>query len=154
MEYDGDVLRVSRAPLAATLHLVLVDLRASKDTVAILAGLQAAYPHPATAAERAAVRLFGEVNEDITRRAERAMAEGDCEALGTSVFLSYFMHRLVCCCGEWGRMERMHAWDGLKPFPTAAPTIQVGSSPLPFPLIGGSPPRLPHLLCSTMQACS
>jgi hypothetical protein len=40
MSYDGDALHVRRASLAAPLHLVLVDLRAAKDTVAILRGLQ------------------------------------------------------------------------------------------------------------------
>ena len=40
MAYDGDVLGVAGAPVAAPLHFVLVDLRAAKDTVAILAGLQ------------------------------------------------------------------------------------------------------------------
>lgn len=41
MTYDGDVLSVAGAAVAAPLHLVLVDLAASKDTVAILEGLQA-----------------------------------------------------------------------------------------------------------------
>lgn len=40
MTYDGDVLSVAPARLGAPLHLVLVDLRAGKDTVAILAALQ------------------------------------------------------------------------------------------------------------------
>lgn len=40
MTYDGDVLSVAPARLGAPLHLVLVDLRAGKDTVQILAGLQ------------------------------------------------------------------------------------------------------------------
>lgn len=41
MTYDGDVLSVSGAAVAAPLHLVLVDLAASKNTVVILEGLQA-----------------------------------------------------------------------------------------------------------------
>lgn len=41
MTYDGDVLAVEGAPVAAPLHLVLVDLAASKDTVVILEQLQA-----------------------------------------------------------------------------------------------------------------
>ena len=40
MSFDGDVLGVAGAPVAAPLHFVLVDLGAAKDTVAILAGLQ------------------------------------------------------------------------------------------------------------------
>lgn len=40
MTYDGDVLHVEGATVAAPLHLVLVDLAASKDTVIILEQLQ------------------------------------------------------------------------------------------------------------------
>lgn len=44
MVYDGDLLSVKPAALGgAGLHLVLVDLRAAKDTVAILQGLQVLY---------------------------------------------------------------------------------------------------------------
>jgi hypothetical protein len=40
MTYDGDVLGVQGAAVGAALHLVLVDLAASKDTVIILEQLQ------------------------------------------------------------------------------------------------------------------
>lgn len=40
MTYDSDLLHVEPAVLGAPLHLVLVDLRAAKDTVVILEGLQ------------------------------------------------------------------------------------------------------------------
>ncbi len=40
MTYDGDLLHVRRIPNRSPLHLVLVDLGAAKDTVAILHGLQ------------------------------------------------------------------------------------------------------------------
>ncbi len=40
MTYDGELLSVRPATLGGALHLVLVDLRASKNTVAILKGLQ------------------------------------------------------------------------------------------------------------------
>ena len=40
MTYDGDVLHISPLQLKAPLYLVLVDLRAAKDTVTILSALQ------------------------------------------------------------------------------------------------------------------
>lgn len=40
MTYDGDLLHVAPARLGGPLHLVLVDLRAGKDTVEILRALQ------------------------------------------------------------------------------------------------------------------
>ncbi len=40
MTYDGDVLHIAPLQLKVPLHLVLVDLCASKDTVVILGALQ------------------------------------------------------------------------------------------------------------------
>lgn len=82
MTYSGDVLKVRPLRLAKTLHLVLVDLKANKDTVRILDSLQAAYPHPNTEKEKALVHLFGSINEKITSKAEAALEEGHAEALG------------------------------------------------------------------------
>lgn len=82
MTYDGDVLSVAGAAVAAPLHLVLVDLAASKDTVVILEGLQSAFPHPTTPEQRACVELLGRINADITARALALMAAGDVEQLG------------------------------------------------------------------------
>lgn len=82
MTYDGDVLSVAGAAVAAPLHLVLVDLAASKDTVAILEGLQSAFPHPTTVEQRACVELLGPINADVTSRALAMMAAGEVEQLG------------------------------------------------------------------------
>ncbi|PRW33024.1 GHMP kinase [Chlorella sorokiniana] len=82
MTYDGDVLCCEPATLGAPLHYVLVDLAAGKDTVAILAALQAAYPVPATNEQRACVELLGRINADITQRAIDLMATGDAQQLG------------------------------------------------------------------------
>ncbi len=83
MEYSGDVLKVRPATLGATLHLVLVDLCASKDTVRILEGLQQAYPHPTTLEEHALVDLLGRVNESVTARTVAALERGDAMAVGS-----------------------------------------------------------------------
>ncbi|KAL4448932.1 hypothetical protein ABPG77_007649 [Micractinium sp. CCAP 211/92] len=82
MTYDGDVLSVTGAAVAAPLHLVLVDLAASKDTVVILEGLQSAFPHPCTPEQQACVELLGRINADITTRALGLMAAGNVEQLG------------------------------------------------------------------------
>jgi mevalonate kinase len=82
MDYEGDVLRVRPATLGAALHLVLVDLAAAKDTVAILAALQAAFPHPRTREEAALAELLGPINQRLTAAAVRALAAGDAAALG------------------------------------------------------------------------
>ena len=46
MTYDGDVVGVEGAAVGAPLHYLLVDLRASKDTVVILEQLQVGWGGP------------------------------------------------------------------------------------------------------------
>ncbi len=82
MTYSGDLLKVKPLRLAKTLHLVLVDLKAKKDTVRILDALQMAYPHPSNDKERGLVKLLGSINEKITSKAMAALEAGHGESLG------------------------------------------------------------------------
>ncbi|GIL85872.1 hypothetical protein Vretimale_8934 [Volvox reticuliferus] len=82
MTFDGDILTVDRLQLAVPLHLVLVDLKASKDTTTILKCLQQAYPHPASDLHEGLHRLLGPINHRITSEALQAMATGDVSQLG------------------------------------------------------------------------
>lgn len=61
---------------------LLMWRRAAKDTVRILAALQAAYPEAITPQQAALHELLGPINERITSRAISLLAEGDVEALG------------------------------------------------------------------------
>ncbi len=56
--------------------------RASKDTVAILAGLQAAYPHVEQPEHVALHELLGATNERVIGRAVELLQEGDAQHLG------------------------------------------------------------------------
>ena len=85
MTFSGDVLKVAPARLGGAVHLVLVDLKASKDTVHILSSLQQAYPHPKTPEELSLAALLGPLNEDITARAAAALESGDAQALGAAM---------------------------------------------------------------------
>ncbi|PNW82722.1 hypothetical protein CHLRE_06g291400v5 [Chlamydomonas reinhardtii] len=82
MNFDGDILSVDQVPLAAPMHLVLVDLKAAKDTTTILRNLQSAYPKPANALHEGLQRLLGPVNHRITAQALQHMQSGDLRALG------------------------------------------------------------------------
>lgn len=62
--------------------MVLVDLGAAKDTVRILAALQAAYPHPSSPADEALHDLLGPVSLETTGRALEALRAGDAPGLG------------------------------------------------------------------------
>uniref|UniRef100_A0A7R9VMY2 GHMP kinase C-terminal domain-containing protein n=1 Tax=Chlamydomonas euryale TaxID=1486919 RepID=A0A7R9VMY2_9CHLO len=82
MEFDADVLHVETVPLKGTLHLVLVDLNAAKDTTTILKALQSAYPRASNEAEQQLQHLLGSFNHDVCRRALQALKDGDCQELG------------------------------------------------------------------------
>ena len=82
MTYDGDLLHVEQIDVAADVHLVLVDLRAAKSTVAILGGLQRGYPHPESEVERGVHELLGPLDERMVAQTEAALAEGNMPRLG------------------------------------------------------------------------
>jgi mevalonate kinase len=82
MTFDRDILRVDRVDLTAPLHLVLVDLGASKCTTTILQSLQAHYPTPLDDHGQRLQQLLGEFNLRVTGDALSAMAAGDLQQLG------------------------------------------------------------------------
>ena len=82
MGFDGDGLTVEPLRVDATLHLVLVDLRASKDTRRILADLNACYPDGGSAIARGVQRALGPENLRITAAAIAALEAGDVTGLG------------------------------------------------------------------------
>lgn len=82
MHFDRDDLQVEPLSVGTDLHLVLVDLRASKDTRRILADLNACYPFPRDEVARGVQRALGPENHRLTAAAVEAMAAGDAERLG------------------------------------------------------------------------
>ncbi|KAF5837866.1 ribosomal protein S5 domain 2-type protein [Dunaliella salina] len=83
MKFKGAQLVVEDAKLSVPLPLVLVDLRAQKDTVRILTALQEAYPEPKNADQERMQELLGHVNNSIVARVLQAMAKGDAQAVGS-----------------------------------------------------------------------
>ena len=61
---------------------LLLERRASKNTVRILADLQAAYPHPERPEHEALHELLGATNERIIGRATALLRAGDAQQLG------------------------------------------------------------------------
>lgn len=82
MSYDAELVQVEPLPVAKPLHLVIVDLQASKDTVVILSSLQQCFPTAKSEDEANVQRLLGPINQDICTRAEAAIASGDVAGLG------------------------------------------------------------------------
>lgn len=86
LTFDGDVVHVDTVQLATSLFILIVDLRASKDTVTILSALQSAYGHDAPSEEQTQLyNLFGEGNQGMCERALRCMQNGDVQGLGAAM---------------------------------------------------------------------
>jgi len=82
MTFDGDEIQVDRMVVGAPLYYVLADLKASKDTIRILADLNSGFPFARTHEDEQIQEALGEDNLDIIQRAQQLMAEGDAKSLG------------------------------------------------------------------------
>ncbi len=82
MTFDGDRLEVEELNVPRTLHYVIVDLKAFKDTKEILAKLNQSYPFADDEIQRKVQHYLGPVNADINHRATAAIRTGNIEALG------------------------------------------------------------------------
>lgn len=82
MGFDGEDLELRPLAVGATLHLVLVDLKAHKDTRRILTDLNACFPEARSAVARGVQRALGPENLRITAAAVAAMEAGDTPQLG------------------------------------------------------------------------
>ena len=83
MTFDGDRLDVQELSVPQTLHYVIVDLKAFKDTKEILAKLNQCYPFANDPAQEKVQDYLGPINADINRRANEAIHTGNIAALGT-----------------------------------------------------------------------
>lgn len=82
MHFDGDHIDVEELALGADIHMVIVDLKASKDTREILNALNHCYPFADNEAQRRVQEYLGPVNRDIVTRAKALLASGDAAGLG------------------------------------------------------------------------
>jgi UTP-glucose-1-phosphate uridylyltransferase/mevalonate kinase len=82
MRFDGDAIDIDELVVGADLDMVIVDLRARKNTIKILASLNRAYPFAQTEETLAAQGYLGKENAAIVESARLAMAEGDSRRIG------------------------------------------------------------------------
>ena len=82
MEFDGDALEVSELACGADFHFIIADLKATKDTVRILADLNKAFPFAENDVERGVQEYLGPINKRILAEAADALRAGDAERLG------------------------------------------------------------------------
>ena len=82
MEFDGDSLDVSELACGADFHFIIADLKATKDTVKILADLNKAFPFAENEIERGVQEYLGRINKRILADAADAIRKGDADRLG------------------------------------------------------------------------
>ncbi|MBI9049326.1 MAG: GHMP kinase [Anaerolineaceae bacterium] len=82
MTFDGDHLQTSEILVEKELHLVVVDLQAKKDTLAILNHLNHCYPTAENDIERGVQELLGATNKRIVHQTIDHLRSGNAEQLG------------------------------------------------------------------------
>ena len=82
MTFDGERIDVAPVPVSKSLHLVIVDLCAAKDTKQILNDLNHCYPFADDDVQRGVQQYLGPINAQIVRQACEALGAGDAERLG------------------------------------------------------------------------
>lgn len=82
MAFDGDRIDVEELAVGRDIHLVVVDLHATKDTREILNSLNHCYPFAETDIARNVQRYLGAENCEIVAEAAGLLRQGDAEGLG------------------------------------------------------------------------
>lgn len=125
MGFDGDALTLEPVPVGAPLHLLIVDLGGAKDTVRILADLQACFPDAAGPVAAGVRRALGAEGLSLTRAARQAIASGDAPTLGRLMTeaQALFDAQVAPACPSELRAPRLH---GLLEHRPLAPLIYGG----------------------------
>jgi galactokinase len=83
LAFDGDRFEVEPLAVGAPMHLLVVDLRATKDTRRILADLNACFPDAPGPVAAGVREALGSRNLALTAEARAAIVAGDARVLGT-----------------------------------------------------------------------
>jgi galactokinase len=82
MTFDGDRIETKELEIGGEVHMVIVDLKAKKDTLKILHHLHACFPDSPDQIARGVRTLLGKHNQWITKQAVVALHSGDGKRLG------------------------------------------------------------------------
>lgn len=83
MIFDGDEIDSEELRVGAVFHWVIANLKASKDTIKILADLNKCYPFAQNEKEKKVQEALGKDNQEICSQAIQALADGDAIRLGS-----------------------------------------------------------------------
>jgi UTP-glucose-1-phosphate uridylyltransferase/mevalonate kinase len=117
MTFDGDRIETEEIRPARDLHFVIVDLKAEKNTLEILKGLNRSYPFAEGVIEKGVQHLLGPVNQRIVGEAIRALESGDAERLGSlmSEAQGQFDRYATPACPDELRSPVLHRVLGYEP---------------------------------------
>ena len=82
MQFDADRIDIEELPVAKNIFMILVDLKAAKDTREILNRLNHCYPFAENDLQRRVQKYLGPINREIVLRAVQALRTGNAAALG------------------------------------------------------------------------
>jgi UTP-glucose-1-phosphate uridylyltransferase len=82
MTFDGDRIDVSELAIPKSLHFVIVDLHAGKDTKEILNHLNHCYPFAENDIQRGVQTYLGPISAGLTEEAAEALQAGDAPRIG------------------------------------------------------------------------
>jgi UTP-glucose-1-phosphate uridylyltransferase/mevalonate kinase len=116
MTFDGDRIETEEIRPACDLHFVIVDLKAGKNTLEILKGLNRSYPFAEGEVERGVQQLLGPLNKRIVGEAIEALKLGNAGRLGelmTEAQTLFDRYATPACPGEL-RSPVLHRVLGFK----------------------------------------
>ncbi|VGO18041.1 sugar phosphate nucleotidyltransferase [Pontiella sulfatireligans] len=121
MIFDGDRLDVEELTVPQTLHYVIVDLKAFKDTKEILAKLNQSYPFAEDGIQKKVQEYLGPINAEINRRASEAIRQGDVEELGklmNEAQAKFDAHLQPACPSQLTSpvLHKLLAYEPLRPY--------------------------------------
>lgn len=82
MEFDGMEVNSRQLEIGTTFYWAIADLNSHKDTLRILSDLNKCFPFATNEQEKKVHEALGKDNQEIIRRAEKYLTEGDAPALG------------------------------------------------------------------------
>lgn len=102
MTFDGDRLGVTPLRPGGDFYLLIADLCGKKDTVKILADLNASFPFAKHATDEAVQRTLGSENQRILKAARQAIEAGNVKQLGALMTEAQrvFDENLIPVCSE------------------------------------------------------
>jgi UTP-glucose-1-phosphate uridylyltransferase/mevalonate kinase len=102
MTFDGDRVGVKPLRPGGDFYLLIADLNAKKDTVKILADLNAAFPFAKNATDETVQQALGPENQRILQAAQQAIEAGDAARLGALMAEAqqHFDANLMPVCSE------------------------------------------------------